>query len=60
MTTRILLIDAQGPWLKKLPDEVDQVVLPLGLMYLASYARDVLKGEVEFSISDQRRSGPPK
>jgi anaerobic magnesium-protoporphyrin IX monomethyl ester cyclase len=50
MTTRILLIDAQGPWLKKLPDEVDQVVLPLGLMYLASYARDVLKGEVEFSI----------
>jgi anaerobic magnesium-protoporphyrin IX monomethyl ester cyclase len=50
MTTRILLIDAQGPWLKKLPGEVDQVVLPLGLMYLASYAREVLGEDVEFKI----------
>ena len=50
MTTRILLIDAQGPWLKKLPGEVDQVVLPLGLMYLASYARDALDGDLRFKI----------
>ena len=50
MTTRIVLIDAQGPWLKKPGDEVDQVVLPLGLMYLASYARETLGGELEITI----------
>lgn len=50
MKTRVLLIDAQGPWLKKFEGEVDQVVLPLGLMYLASYARQALGEDVEFEI----------
>ena len=48
--TRVLLIDAQGPWLKKLDDEVDQVVLPLGLMYLASYSREVFGETIDFQI----------
>ncbi|MDP6942590.1 MAG: radical SAM protein [Myxococcota bacterium] len=50
MTTRVLLIDAQGHWLKKFEGEVDQVVLPLGLMYLASYGRQALGDQVEFEI----------
>lgn len=47
---KILLIDAQGYWLKKQSEEVDQVVLPLGLMYLAAYARQQFPGQLEIQI----------
>jgi radical SAM superfamily enzyme YgiQ (UPF0313 family) len=48
--TKIVLIDAQGPWLKQSEDEIDQVVLPLGLMYVASYAREKCGRDVEIQI----------
>ena len=50
MKTKVILIDAQGYWLKRNHDEVDQVVLPLGLMYLAAYSREVFGDKVEFKI----------
>ncbi|MCP4411241.1 MAG: B12-binding domain-containing radical SAM protein [Gammaproteobacteria bacterium] len=50
MKTKVQLFDAQGFWLKKFEHEVDQVVLPLGLMYLASHARSVFREDVEFEI----------
>lgn len=39
MVTEILLIDAQGPWLKTRAEDTEQVVLPLGLMSIASYLK---------------------
>ncbi|WP_394829127.1 B12-binding domain-containing radical SAM protein [Pendulispora albinea] len=50
MPTKIVLFDAQGYWLKKTRDEMDQVVLPLGLMYLASYARSKLGDALDIKI----------
>jgi anaerobic magnesium-protoporphyrin IX monomethyl ester cyclase len=49
---KILLIDAQGYWLKKRESDIDQVVLPLGLMYLASAVKQKLRDEVEVKIAN--------
>ena len=40
METRVLLIDAQSHWLKSRANDNDQVVLPLGLMMIASYLKE--------------------
>ena len=37
MKKKVVLIDANGRWLKSDEGQTEQVVLPLGLMYLASY-----------------------
>ena len=40
MKTTILLIDAQSHWLKTRAGDNEQVVLPLGLMMIASYLKE--------------------
>lgn len=40
MKTKVLLVDAQSHWLKTRVDDCDQVVLPLGLMAIASYLKE--------------------
>jgi anaerobic magnesium-protoporphyrin IX monomethyl ester cyclase len=49
---KIVLIDAQGYWLKNREADVDQVVLPLGLMYLASAVKRDLGDAVEVKIAN--------
>jgi anaerobic magnesium-protoporphyrin IX monomethyl ester cyclase len=52
MHKKILLIDAQGHWLKKREADVDQVVLPLGLMQLASVVKREIGEAVEVKIAN--------
>lgn len=49
---KILLIDAQGYWLKKREMDIDQVVLPLGLMQLASVVKRETGEAVEIKIAN--------
>jgi anaerobic magnesium-protoporphyrin IX monomethyl ester cyclase len=50
MRKKVLLIDAQGYWLKKRESDVDQIVLPLGLMQLASAVKREFRDAVEVKI----------
>jgi anaerobic magnesium-protoporphyrin IX monomethyl ester cyclase len=52
MPKKILLVDAQGYWLKKGDSDVDQVVLPLGLMHLASAVKREVGDAVEVKIAN--------
>jgi anaerobic magnesium-protoporphyrin IX monomethyl ester cyclase len=49
---KILLIDAQGHWLKKREADIDQVVLPLGLMQLASVVKREISETIEVKIAN--------
>ena len=50
--TRILLIDPTDPWItnNKLLKHHDQVMLPIGLMYLSAYLKQHLLGRTEIKI----------
>jgi radical SAM superfamily enzyme YgiQ (UPF0313 family) len=50
MTTKILLIDAQGHWLKTRANDIDQVVLPLGLMSIASYLKERFSDSIHVRV----------
>jgi anaerobic magnesium-protoporphyrin IX monomethyl ester cyclase len=52
MPTKIVLIDAQGHWLKKRASDIDQMVLPLGLMHLASAIKRELGNAIEVRIAN--------
>lgn len=47
---KILLIDANTKWLSKHKDIGDQVVLPIGLMYLSAYIKEHLQHPVEVKL----------
>jgi len=46
----IILIDASGNWLKKNLNDIEQVVLPLGLMSIAAYLKQEFKNQVKLQI----------
>jgi anaerobic magnesium-protoporphyrin IX monomethyl ester cyclase len=50
MKKKIMLVDACGRWLKKDKNQVEQVVLPLGLMSLASYLKEQFGNLIETQI----------
>ena len=47
---KIILVDACSTWLKKNEGQTDQVVLPLGLMYLSSHLKQQFGDSVDTSI----------
>ena len=49
---KILLVDANYNWLNKREDlfDLEQIIPPIGLMYIASYLQQKLKGQVEVKI----------
>lgn len=47
---KILLIDANDKWLSKNKEIGEQVVLPIGLMYLSSYLKKFLKHPFEIKL----------
>lgn len=51
MSIKILLIEANGNWLKKENGE-EQVILPIGLMSLASFAKQQFKNKIKIKIYD--------
>lgn len=47
---KILLIDANGKWISKHKKIAEQVVLPIGLMYLSSYIKEHLEHPVDIKL----------
>lgn len=49
---KILLIDANSSWLIKREDlfDLEQIIPPIGLMYIATYLKHKLKGQIDIKI----------
>lgn len=52
MQKKIILIDAQGHWLKKRESDVDQIVLPLGLMQLSAVLKQQIGDDIQVRIAN--------
>ena len=50
MVFKILLIDANSKWMSKAKETYEQVVLPIGLMYLSAYLKKFLNDKIEIKL----------
>jgi radical SAM superfamily enzyme YgiQ (UPF0313 family) len=50
MALKVLLIDANNKWMSKKADTYEQVVLPIGLMYISAYIKKFLGDKIDVKL----------